>query len=54
MNKNDCTHDSLEKDFYLGSDTGDYKCQHCGEVGYGKNWPERERAEKEERDKKAQ
>ncbi|MCX1900736.1 hypothetical protein JDV57_24290 [Escherichia coli] len=41
--KQKCSHSNLEKEYYLGSATGDYKCLDCGEVGFGKDWPEKER-----------
>lgn len=25
-----CTHESFDKEYYLGSDTGDYACKTCG------------------------
>jgi hypothetical protein len=40
---NPCTHESLEKEYYLGSATGDYVCKLCGRSGLGKDWPEKER-----------
>ncbi|PAZ42480.1 hypothetical protein APU35_00885, partial [Escherichia coli] len=42
--KQKCSHSNLEKEYYLGSATGDYKCLDCGEVGFGKDWPEKERS----------
>ncbi|WP_370556968.1 hypothetical protein [Edwardsiella tarda] len=47
IKKNKCAHHNLEKEYYLGSATGDYVCVDCGEVGYGRDWPERE-AKKDE------
>nr|QPI19819.1 putative DNA methylase [Edwardsiella ictaluri] len=40
--KNKCEHNNLEKEYYLGSATGDYVCVDCGATGYGRDWPERE------------
>lgn len=34
-----CQHPVLEKEYDLGSDTGDYTCPICGESGWGRNWP---------------
>lgn len=31
-----CNHPSLEKEYYMGSQTGDYVCTICGAVGWGK------------------
>ena len=28
-----CNHPELAKEYYLGSDTGDYVCTTCGEIG---------------------
>lgn len=34
-----CDHDHpLEKEYYLGSSTGDYICTNCGTSGNGRNW----------------
>jgi len=33
-----CSHEHIEKEYYLGSDTGDYVCTTCGASGCGKNW----------------
>ena len=33
-----CEHPSLEKEYYLGSATGDYICVVCGKAGWGPNW----------------
>jgi hypothetical protein len=38
-----CDHSNLEKEYDLGSATGDYVCTQCGEAGFGSDWPERER-----------
>lgn len=27
-----CSHSNLEKEYYLGSQTGDYVCTQCGEA----------------------
>ena len=34
-----CDHESLDKEYYLGSATGDYVCKQCGRSGLGDNWP---------------
>lgn len=41
-----CEHPTLDKEYYLSSDTGDYVCMDCGETGWGRNWPANERAER--------
>jgi hypothetical protein len=33
-----CNHPTLSKEYILGSATGDYVCDQCGRVGYGKDW----------------
>lgn len=34
-----CDHpDPLEKEYYLGTATGDYICSICGRSGWGKDW----------------
>lgn len=33
-----CDHPSLSKEYHLGSSTGDYVCDQCGKVGYGRDW----------------
>lgn len=38
-----CDHPNLDKEYDLGSDTGDYVCTTCGRTGQGSDWPERER-----------
>jgi len=35
-----CDHPSLDKEYELGTATGDYVCTKCGEAGWGKNWVE--------------
>ncbi len=40
-----CKHPNLEKEYYLGADTGDWVCTICGRSGWGKDWPEKERQE---------
>lgn len=42
-----CEHTNLEKEFYLGSPTGDYACTKCGAVGWGKDWAEKEKPEEQ-------
>jgi len=39
-----CTHSSLSKEYYLGSATGDYVCDKCGKSGFGRNWPNNDKA----------
>jgi len=41
-----CTHSHLDKEYYLGADTGDYVCTTCGEAGFGSDWPEKEKKNK--------
>ena len=41
-NGSDCPHDKLEKEYYLGSATGDFVCSVCGETGPGRNWSKRD------------
>jgi len=33
-----CSHPSLDKEYELGSATGDYVCTTCGKSGWGNNW----------------
>ena len=33
-----CDHPYLEKEYYLGSSTGDWVCTTCGQVGWGRDW----------------
>ncbi len=33
-----CAHPSLEKEYELGSATGDYVCTRCGHTGWGPYW----------------
>lgn len=40
-----CNHPNLEKEYYLGTATGDWVCTQCGEAGPGRDWPEREKIE---------
>jgi hypothetical protein len=37
-----CKHPHVVSEYALGKRTGDYVCTTCGEVGWGKNWPEEE------------
>ena len=43
-NKN-CTHENIEKEYYLGSQTGDYVCTSCGKTFSSKSEWEAEREE---------
>lgn len=38
-----CDHPSLEKEYELGSATGDYVCTTCGRSGWGSNWNQQRR-----------
>lgn len=38
-----CDHSKLAREYYLGSNTGDYVCTICGEVNPVSGWPERVR-----------
>lgn len=42
-----CGHPHVEREYHLGMQTGDYICTTCGEAGWGKNWPEVEREEQQ-------
>jgi hypothetical protein len=33
-----CDHPHLEKEYHLGSDTGDYACTQCGKADWGSDW----------------
>jgi len=33
-----CAHPNLSKEFHSGASTGDYFCNTCGEIGFGRNW----------------
>lgn len=35
-----CNHSELEKEYDLGTATGDYVCTKCGESGMGSDWNE--------------
>jgi len=37
-----CNHPVIEKEYDLGSDTGDYVCTTCGTTRYGRDWNEKE------------
>lgn len=43
-----CDHPSLDKEYDLGTTTGDYVCTQCGRSGWGRDWPEREKKAKRE------
>jgi hypothetical protein len=43
-----CSHPNVEKEYDLGMATGDYVCTTCGECGWGRDWPEEERKEKQQ------
>lgn len=36
--KINCTHKHIVKEYYLGSQTGDYVCQNCGESMSKSEW----------------
>ena len=36
-----CDHPQLEKEYELGSATGDYVCKKCGQAGWGSEWNSR-------------
>jgi len=36
--KKPCVHPALDKEYYLGSATGDYVCTQCGEANFGSDW----------------
>ena len=36
--KKPCDHPALDKEYYLGSATGDYVCTQCGEANIGSDW----------------
>ncbi|WP_339193973.1 hypothetical protein MKY95_19395 [Paenibacillus sp. FSL P4-0176] len=38
-----CNHSRLLKEYMLGTATGDYICEDCGRMGFGSDWPEKER-----------
>lgn len=38
-----CDHPQVMKEYDLGTATGDYVCTTCGEAGWGRDWPEKER-----------
>lgn len=33
-----CSHERIEKEYHLGSDTGDYVCVTCGQSAWGRDW----------------
>jgi hypothetical protein len=35
-----CKHHEIEKEYHLGTDTGDYVCTTCGQAGWGNKWNE--------------
>ncbi|MFZ7134136.1 MAG: hypothetical protein ACOWWR_17465 [Eubacteriales bacterium] len=42
-----CDHPELEREYFLGADSGDYVCLICGESGWGSDWPKKEREKKD-------
>ena len=38
-----CSHPRLDKEYYLGADTGDYVCTTCVKADFGSDWPQREK-----------
>lgn len=45
-----CSHPDLEAEYHRGSKTGDYVCSTCGEAGWGRDWVEQERKERDKQD----
>ena len=45
-----CEHPKLMKEYYLGSQTGDYICTTCGQEGWGRDWNKATGAEGTPRD----
>lgn len=37
-----CIHPTLTKEYYRGTQTGDYVCTTCGVAGWGKDWNKKE------------
>lgn len=37
-----CDHTNLDKEYYLGSATGDYVCVTCGKSDVGSSWNQQE------------
>ncbi|MGE7954821.1 hypothetical protein [Lysinibacillus xylanilyticus] len=33
-----CNHPDLTKEYYLGTQTGDYVCTTCGKARWGRDW----------------
>jgi uncharacterized protein with PIN domain len=40
-----CEHPNLDKEYELGTATGDYVCTTCGKAGWGRDWADIERKE---------
>lgn len=38
-----CEHQNLEKEYHLGTATGDYVCTTCGKTGWGRDWADKEK-----------
>jgi hypothetical protein len=38
-----CSHPEIEKEYDLGTATGDYVCTRCGQAGWGSDWNVQER-----------
>jgi hypothetical protein len=47
-----CEHHDLVQEYHLGTGTGDYVCTRCGCTGWGRDWPQKEKEEKESNSKK--
>lgn len=37
-----CDHPELDKEYHLGTATGDYACTQCGRSGWGRDWNEKQ------------
>ena len=48
-NGSKCAHMHLEKEYDLGTATGDYVCTTCGQSGWGNDWPEKIDLERKEK-----
>lgn len=43
-----CSHSSVEKEYSLGTATGDYVCTSCGQAGWGRDWNQTDQVKEDE------
>lgn len=42
-----CNHPDLDKEYELGTATGDYVCTQCGQAGWGRDWVKNQQKDSE-------